>query len=177
MGVGERGPPLPTAVNKWQLAGQAGQAAVTPSGAANGLLGCSGTTGQPACLWLERRWAGPQAASQGCRALFLGGPGQICRSIHGKPHAGCLIFNFSSLLGEGRLWERCGNDGWEDCAARDGNLENFSLALHPEWARAPGFREGRLDRSVHSRPDGRGRMQRAATGGRVVLTARLPIQA
>lgn len=152
---------------------------MTPSGAANELPGCSGTTGQPACLWLERQWEGPQAASQGCRALFLGGPGQICRSIHGKPHSGCLIFNFSSLLGEGRLWGRCENGGWEDCAARDGNLENFSLALHPKWARAPGCREGRRpNHCALSRPDGREGMPRAGTGvAGVVLASRLPTQA
>lgn len=119
--MGAAGPPLPTEVNKWQLADQAGQAAVTLGGAANELPGRSGTTGQPACLWLERQREGPQAASQGCRALFLGGPGQICRSIHGKPHRSCLIFNFSNLLGEeGGLWGRCGKDGRKDCAARDG---------------------------------------------------------
>ncbi|CAI9177643.1 unnamed protein product [Rangifer tarandus platyrhynchus] len=57
------------------------RAAVTRAGAANGLPGYSGATGQPACLWLELRQEGPQAASQGCRALSLGGPRQICRSI------------------------------------------------------------------------------------------------
>lgn len=53
--------PLPTAANKWQLADQAGQAVVTPGRATNKLSGCSGTTRQPACLWLEQQWEGPRA--------------------------------------------------------------------------------------------------------------------
>ena len=36
-----------------------------------------------------------------------------------QPYAGCRIFNFS-MGEEGGLWGRCGRDGWEDCAARDG---------------------------------------------------------
>lgn len=163
--------PLPTAANKWQLAAQAGQAAVTPGRAANELSGCSGTTRQPARLWLERQREGPRAASQGCRVLSLGAPGRSAVPFTGSPTLGCLIFNFSDLLGEeGGLWGWCGKDGWEDCAARDRNLENFPLL---DLSSRLGKRKI-LNPFAHSRPDGIGGVEGAGTGvsrGDYVLVA------
>lgn len=153
--------PLPTAANKWRLADQAGQAVVTPGRATNELSGCSGTTRQAACLWLEQQREGPQAASQGCRALSLGGPGRSAVPFKGSPTLGCLVFNFSDLLGEGGLWGWCGKDGWEDCAARDRNSENFPLV----GLRSRLGKREILNPFAHSRPNRIEGVEGEGTGG------------
>lgn len=121
--------PLPTAANKWQLADQAGQAVVTPGRATNKLSGCSGTTRQPACLWLEQQWEGPRAASQGCRALSLGGTGKSAVPFTGSPDLGCLIFKFSDL------WERAGcGGGVGRMAGKTVQPEIETQRTFPSWA-------------------------------------------
>lgn len=141
--------PLLTAANKWQLAERAGQAAVTLVGAANELPGCSGTTGQPACLWLEQPQEGPRATSQGCRALSLGGPGRSAAPFTESLTGAATFLTFPIFWGR-----RAG------CGASVGKMagkvvqpqmetwENFSLDLDPGWGK------GGSECLSHSRPKG-----------------------
>lgn len=111
--MGRRGPPLPTAVNKWQLADPAGQAAVTRAGQP---MSSPAAVAPPAAglpLAAAAR-EGPQAASQGCGALFLGGPGRSAvRSVPstGSPAGAASFLTFPTSWGRGRavgvVWE-----GW-----------------------------------------------------------------
>ena len=113
---------------------------MTLVGAANELPGCRGTTGQPACLWLELQQEGPQATSQGCRALSLGGPGRSAAPF--TEAATFLTFPWGRRVGCGG--GVAGMAGKSVQPEMEKNSENFSLVLDPGWAGAPGWGEGRF---------------------------------
>lgn len=111
---------------------QTGRGPVTPGGGSNEHPGCRGTTGQPACLWLELRQEGPQATSQGsCGPCLLGAPGRSAAPFTGGCHI--LTFPWGRRWAVGAVWQ-----GWLGrlCTQRWKETPRTFLLFWIRWAGA-----------------------------------------
>lgn len=140
---------------------------MTPGGAANELPGCSGTTRQPACLWLQWQREGPRATSQGCPALSLGGPSRSAVPFTGSLTWAASFLTFLTL--EGREGGRAVGAVWE---GRLGRLcsqrwkETWRTFPSPCICRGLELQAGEKgDSFVYSRTDGTGGIKGAGTSG------------
>lgn len=151
---GRPGPPLPTAVNKWQLADQAGHAAVTLAGQPMSSQAAVAPPGSlPAFGWSGggRGLRPPVRAPGPC---FWEALGRSAGPFMGSPTGAASFLTFPTFWGRragcgGGVGKMAGKTAQPEM---ERNSENFSLARCPAWARASGPGGGIFRRLAHSGP-------------------------